>query len=112
MRFLEVDLSASDDGQIDASLGADWPMFNRVLRDSISSLPLRGRRGMRWRWIGAGVLACASVACSAEDSPLEASSAPTNVTVVSTLEQQQTSVPAPASTVAETTTAVPSVVST
>ncbi len=112
MRFLEVDLSVSDDGQIDASLGADWPMFNHALSDSISSLPPRGRRGMRWRWIGAGVLACASVACSAEHSPLGASSAPTNVTAASAVEQHQTSVPAPASTVAETTTAVPTVVDT
>ena len=68
---------------------------------------------VQWRWIGAGLLVCASGACSAEDSPLEVSSASTNnVTSASPVDQQPTSVPAPSSPMAEMTTAVPKVVDT
>jgi hypothetical protein len=45
IRYMEVDFSVRDDGQIDASLAGDWPMFNHALSDSISSLPPRGKRG-------------------------------------------------------------------
>lgn len=33
------------DGQVDASLGPEWPLFNHALADSISSLPPRGLKG-------------------------------------------------------------------
>ena len=45
MRYLEVSFSVRDDGQIDAELAGDWPVFNEALSDSISSLPPRGKRG-------------------------------------------------------------------
>lgn len=45
MRYLEVSFSVRDDGQIDAALVGEWPVFNEALSDSISSLPPRGKRG-------------------------------------------------------------------
>lgn len=37
-----VSFSTRDDGQVDAHLGPEWPIFNAALDDSISSLPHRG----------------------------------------------------------------------
>jgi hypothetical protein len=35
-----------DDGQVDAQLDGEWPLFNHALSDSISSLPPRGAPGV------------------------------------------------------------------
>lgn len=43
---MEVIFSVREDGQVDASLGDDWPIFNDALADSISSLPPRGAPGV------------------------------------------------------------------
>lgn len=42
---MNVTFSARDDGQVDAQLDRDWPVFNEALADSISSLPPRGAGG-------------------------------------------------------------------
>ena len=42
---MEATFSSRDDGQVDVSLGPDWPLFNEALNDSISSLPPRGAAG-------------------------------------------------------------------
>ncbi len=42
---MDVRFSERPDGQIDASLGPDWPVFNEALSDSVSSLPPRGAEG-------------------------------------------------------------------
>lgn len=42
---MEVQFSTREDGQVDASLGPDWPLFNHALGDSVSSLPPRGEPG-------------------------------------------------------------------
>jgi hypothetical protein len=50
---MQVDFSVREDGQIDAELAGDWPVFNEALSDSISSLPPRGEpgRGPSTYWI-------------------------------------------------------------
>ena len=35
-----------EDGQVDAFLGDEWPIFNHALGDSVSSLPPRGAPGV------------------------------------------------------------------
>jgi hypothetical protein len=42
---MEVRFSVCNDGQVDAQLGPDRPIFNLALSDSISSLPPRGQPG-------------------------------------------------------------------
>jgi len=42
---MEVRFSVCNDGQVDAQLGPDRPIFNLALSDSISSLPPRGEPG-------------------------------------------------------------------
>ena len=42
---MDVIFSVRDDGQVDAQLPGDWPVFNEALRDSVSSLPPRGAVG-------------------------------------------------------------------
>jgi hypothetical protein len=42
---MEVTYSIRDDGQVDAHVGPDLPLFNEALSDSISSLPPRGATG-------------------------------------------------------------------
>ena len=42
----EVTFTKRDDGQVDAHLGDEWPIFNHALADSVSSLPPRGAPGM------------------------------------------------------------------
>ncbi len=43
--WMEFVFSIRDDGQVDASLGPGWPLFNEALADSVSSLPPRGATG-------------------------------------------------------------------
>ncbi len=40
-----MEFSVRADGQVDAHLGGDWPLFNEALADSVSSLPPRGEQG-------------------------------------------------------------------
>jgi len=42
---MDVIFTVRDDGQVDAQLAGDWPVFNEALRDSVSSLPPRGAPG-------------------------------------------------------------------
>jgi hypothetical protein len=42
---MEFIFSTRDDGQVDARLGPEWPLFSEALGDSISSLPPRGAAG-------------------------------------------------------------------
>lgn len=42
---VDVEFSVRADGQVDARLGGDWPLFNEALADSVSSLPPRGEQG-------------------------------------------------------------------
>jgi len=42
---MSIEFSLRDDGQVDANLGADWPIFTDALNDAISSLPPRGAKG-------------------------------------------------------------------
>jgi len=42
---VEATFSVRDDGQVDAHLGDEWPIFTEALNDSISSLPPRGASG-------------------------------------------------------------------
>lgn len=43
--MVDVDFSEREDGQVDATLGPGWPLFNHALADSVSSLPPRGASG-------------------------------------------------------------------
>jgi hypothetical protein len=43
MSSAEAEFNRRDDGNIDARLGDEWPLFNEALADSISSLPPRGQ---------------------------------------------------------------------
>jgi len=42
---MEVEFIHREDGQVDAQIIGDWPLFNHALGDSISSLPHRGEEG-------------------------------------------------------------------
>jgi hypothetical protein len=66
----EVQFSVREDGQVDARLGPDRPIFTEALGDSISSLPPRGAAGVgpSTYWIDlaeAGATAAAEAGTSA-----------------------------------------------
>lgn len=42
---VEAVFSTRGDGQVDVTLGPDWPLFNEALNDCVSSLPPRGASG-------------------------------------------------------------------
>ncbi len=43
---MDVRFSRRTDGQVDATLGDGWMVFNEALADAVSSLPPRGERGV------------------------------------------------------------------
>ena len=68
---IEVTFSVRQDGQVDALLGDEWPIFNEALGDSISSLPPRGApgNGPSTYWIDVAEAGARRAAETSDDAP-------------------------------------------
>jgi hypothetical protein len=77
---VEVTFSIRDDGQVDALLDGDWPVFNEALGDSISSLPPRGATGVgpSTYWIDVAEAGARRAAETGDDRPFTSG----NITVL------------------------------
>lgn len=71
------------DGQVDATLGPEWPLFNEALYDAISSLPPRGAAGVgpSTYWIDIASACARQAAESGDERPFTGG----NITVLRVL---------------------------
>ncbi|MCP4960166.1 MAG: hypothetical protein GY925_12970 [Actinomycetia bacterium] len=72
-----VTFTTRDDGQVDAHLGGDWPIFNHALGDCISSLPPRGAggNGPSTYWVDVAANALGRCLASGTDGMISAGNA-------------------------------------
>jgi hypothetical protein len=68
---MDAAFTRRSDGQVDVSLGSEWPVFNDALNDSISSLPPRGAigPGPSTYWIDIAETGVRAAEASGDESP-------------------------------------------